>query len=276
MESSLKNVPLASGNAEFSLKNVPLASGNAESSLKNVDSTSHEHDLPLMANTNDVLLYHYILDLDCDLDKKVMSGSITLFLDPMTKTSPSGSRRVFSIHEFHEKQKTARVCSEEVKNAQSANVAGLPVKLERTITDDCDQSHCNILPKSEIVALDKPCKPDVSEPASSCLRSDKPFQLVLDSYDLIIHHVEERIIPQDLEDILEKSKDDDLVDSGSIFSRCRSCASRPLEYYVEKWCVRIWKDRVIEPCHFPRVVTIRYSTKPSGTSLQWAVDQDGR
>ena len=46
------------------------------------ESNEHEKDLPLMANTDDVLVKHFILDLTCDYDERTMTGSILIFLKP--------------------------------------------------------------------------------------------------------------------------------------------------------------------------------------------------
>ena len=42
-------------------------------------------DLPLMANVDEVLVTHYVLNLSVDFSAKVMSGDITLFLKPTTE-----------------------------------------------------------------------------------------------------------------------------------------------------------------------------------------------
>jgi hypothetical protein len=42
-------------------------------------------DLPLMANVDEVLVTHYVLDLSVNFSEKVMSGDITLFLKPATE-----------------------------------------------------------------------------------------------------------------------------------------------------------------------------------------------
>ena len=39
-------------------------------------------DLPLMANVDEVLVYHYILDLSVEFNEKSMKGNIVLFLEP--------------------------------------------------------------------------------------------------------------------------------------------------------------------------------------------------
>lgn len=43
------------------------------------------NDLPLMANVDEVLVFHYVLNLEVNFDEKVMNGDITLFLKPATE-----------------------------------------------------------------------------------------------------------------------------------------------------------------------------------------------
>ena len=60
-------------------------SAHTEIESPQVDGTSKwdtSEDLPLMANVEEVLVTHYILDLSVDFEAKVMSGSIVLFLEP--------------------------------------------------------------------------------------------------------------------------------------------------------------------------------------------------
>lgn len=46
-------------------------------------SDCSDFDLPLKANTCDISVYHYVLDLQCDMQSKVLHGSITLYLRPV-------------------------------------------------------------------------------------------------------------------------------------------------------------------------------------------------
>jgi len=51
---------------------------------------------------------------------------------------------------------------------------------------------------------------------------------------------------------------------------------KKLSYATYGWCVRIWKERQVveEVQEWPKCVWIRYKTKPSGPSLMWCKDQD--
>ena len=56
-----------------------------------------------MANSNVFHLYHYILDLTCNLDDQTFSGSIILFLNPITNEEEN--RQIFSIQEYQRQMK---------------------------------------------------------------------------------------------------------------------------------------------------------------------------
>ena len=49
------------------------------------DKSKHALDLPLMSSTDSRHIHHYILDLTCDLDEKVFTGSIILFSKSVMK-----------------------------------------------------------------------------------------------------------------------------------------------------------------------------------------------
>ena len=46
----------------------------------------------MMANVDDILVKHFVLQLACDLDKQTLSGSITLFLAPNPNATTKGSK----------------------------------------------------------------------------------------------------------------------------------------------------------------------------------------
>ena len=54
----------------------------------------------MMANVDDILVKHFVLQLACDLDKQTLAGSITLFLAPnpnATKGSKSKLGKFFLL-----------------------------------------------------------------------------------------------------------------------------------------------------------------------------------
>lgn len=53
-------------------------------------------DLPLCGNSNEIRLYHYILNLHCIPDEKRFEGSITIFL---RSPSPGQTGKVFSVRD---------------------------------------------------------------------------------------------------------------------------------------------------------------------------------
>ena len=67
---------------------VKKLKNESESECKErIESSLHTNwdksdDLPLMANVDEVLVYHYILDLSVRFNEKIMKGNIVLFLEP--------------------------------------------------------------------------------------------------------------------------------------------------------------------------------------------------
>ena len=71
----------------------------------------HKNDLPLMSNTRDIGVYHYVLDLTCDFDAHQMQGYITLFLSSKSQSnSETCTSQVFSIKEYFVPQRFASNC----------------------------------------------------------------------------------------------------------------------------------------------------------------------
>ena len=61
---------------------TPVQSSDKNIDIPNPVTWNSSNDLPLMANVDDVLVSHYILDLDVDFEAKMISGSIILFIEP--------------------------------------------------------------------------------------------------------------------------------------------------------------------------------------------------
>lgn len=77
-------------NEESSAKKPMIESECVSQSETTVDESlntasnawNNSDDLPLMANVDEVLVNHYILDLSVEFSEKIMKGSIVLFLEP--------------------------------------------------------------------------------------------------------------------------------------------------------------------------------------------------
>ena len=163
---------------------------------------------------------------------------------------------MFSVHDYHKK------CVHPMDSLQANNAAEV---------QDAERSHQ--LPQK------KPKLEDYADPVLPS--SEKPFSVVLDSYDLDIERVE-ALETNDIDlkrnlhngqiysDWLNKTQGQYL----SCLDAC--CEQTPLQFKVEKWCVRFWQESVSDPQNFPRIVRIWYRTKREGVSLRWAKDVEGK
>ena len=104
----------------------------------------------------------------------------------------------------------------------------------------------------------------------------KAFEFILDCCDIEVTRVEAlqptmtrlewlELFSRDLNDSAEKylklSKDS--FNTGGLLHR------------TDKWSLRIWDPNIYSPKDFPQCIKIHYTTKAEGSSLRWAVDQDG-
>ena len=201
---------------------------------------SSENDLPLLSNTTDILVRHFLLDLTCHMDARMLQGSVTLFLDPASVHGQS--QRVFSIQEYHLKGQES--------DSTSRGDTLLGIRDNSTSTIRCEDD-----------------KPDLDK------LHDGAFTLVLDCCDLDVHSVE--CVP--VSDVIIRTLTSGLtVDTQDLYSDVRQLKGTRMNYTTEKWCVKVSAENAGHPWEFPRVIRIHYSTKPDGDSLRWAVDQDNR
>lgn len=238
-----------------------------------------DNDLPLLSNTQDIQVTHYVLDLRCDLDSSVLAGSATYFLDPY-KNQDHNKRRVFGIHEFHKKyskrspQRDAELYEpNKASRAESnCNGQGVPVctqdsQLETVIEGDdiCrEQSYSSQICQENVLVNKQTTK------------QQEFFHVILDCCDLDIEKVEYSNISNNLRDALSYSNQKPLEEKRDLLTTCLSQTWEPLQFSVEKWCLRIWKEDVYKTTDFPPVIKVMYRTTAKGTSLRWTLDQDGK
>ncbi|KAM9392074.1 aminopeptidase O [Pholidichthys leucotaenia] len=77
-------------------------------------------DLPLRANTNHILVRHYVLDLTAHFDRKVISGSIVLFLEPCTGEDDSAGNGEYDF------TLVLDCCDLDVSKVEEVNVSAVP------------------------------------------------------------------------------------------------------------------------------------------------------
>ncbi|TSL10196.1 Aminopeptidase O [Bagarius yarrelli] len=207
------------------------------------DLEPSKDDLPLRANTNHILVRHYVLDLSVDFQTK--EGDLNL-------------QHVYTD-----------------ENAKDCRSATPPPEIKVSQADHFD--------------------------ASSSPRDDgsKDFTLILDSCDLSVSKVEEVDVGSVSE--LWKLREVDKMAQSSSFglvqrlmsmpsaqwrqqqelylqcSRAHAVSpAEPLLFHMDQWSLQIRRKGVRTPHAFPCAVRIWYKTKPSGGSVRWTKDQDGR
>ncbi|XP_026199181.1 aminopeptidase O isoform X3 [Anabas testudineus] len=269
-----------------------------------VDINPDTDDLPLRANTNHILVRHYVLDLTVHFERKVISGSAVLFLEPC-----SGLRtKVENDIGPEVVKKSGTVEAEESQggfvgrcrdvDAQKDGIKGpekTTTKMERVAVDESGGVGLQTAAVTKYIQ-------------SSHLwetTSDDDFTLVLDCCDLDVSKVEEvnvtsvSAMSSLLPEVASKSSGVRSVDQQTAFiqklvsmpsRRWRqkhqlfSLCSRPpsaqdgtsLHFRRDRWSLQVRKKGVTSSQDFPRVVRICYETRPTGGSVRWTNDQDNR
>uniref|UniRef100_A0A3Q3ARG8 Aminopeptidase O (putative) n=1 Tax=Kryptolebias marmoratus TaxID=37003 RepID=A0A3Q3ARG8_KRYMA len=237
------------------------------------DLNPDTEDLPLRANTNHVLVRHYVLDLTVHFDKKVISGSIVLFLEP---SGDFGTK-------YQDFGATGEGTSE-LRNPQT--------RMEKTFDKAGLQPECG----SQTEGVNSNAQASQLWESTS----DGDFTLVLDCCDLDVSNVDEvdvTSVSDHLPNVAcERSETvgpraafiQNLFSAPSaewrqkhhFFSLCSRAPAAPdggsLRFYRDRWSLQVRKTGVRTPQKFPRVIRIFYETRPSGGSVRWTKDQDNR
>ena len=247
-------------------------------------------DLPLRANTNHILVRHYVLDLTVHFGRKVISGSVILFLEPC-----SGGKAEDDVGpgagtlEAGQSQERARGTLED-KDKVEKGAKGLPTRMEEMF--GAGERH-----RAEVAS-------ETGNIQSSHLwetTSEDDFTLVLDCCELDVSKVEEVDVTSvsATSGLSPERSEAGSVNSQAAFtqnlismasSRWRqkhqlfsSCSQAPgaqdgssLHFYRDRWSLQVRKKGVASPLEFPRVLRICYETRPTGGSVRWTKDQDNR
>ncbi|XP_036954660.1 aminopeptidase O isoform X3 [Acanthopagrus latus] len=247
-------------------------------------------DLPLRANTNHILVRHYVLDLTVHFGRKVISGSVILFLEPC-----SGGKAEDDVGpgagtlEAGQSQERARGTLED-KDKVEKGAKRLPTRMEEMF--GAGERH-----RAEVAS-------ETGNIQSSHLwetTSEDDFTLVLDCCELDVSKVEEvdvtsvsatsGLSPERSEAgsvNLQAAFTQNLISMASsrwrqkhqLFSSCSQAPGAQdgssLHFYRDRWSLQVRKKGVASPLEFPRVLRICYETRPTGGSVRWTKDQDNR
>uniref|UniRef100_A0A8C6YEU8 Aminopeptidase O n=1 Tax=Naja naja TaxID=35670 RepID=A0A8C6YEU8_NAJNA len=245
-------------------------------------------DLPLMANTNHMLVKHYVLDLDVDFRNHVIEGTIVIFLEPVRRHGKGEST-----------QMEGTTCSVVVPDASACttksgcNDFAVCGKGEND-TSDKNGSHGNREQASGISSSKNCCDIEI--------HGSEDFLLVLDCCDLCVLKVEEvdvAVVPgiekyTSSAKLMDASKDPRNLRKQIVhelvtlptnnwreqLQHYKHCSQAPacdeLLFMTGTWSLEIRKAGIKLPEDFPRAVRIWYKTKPEGQSLSWTADQSDR
>uniref|UniRef100_A0A3P8S2X6 Aminopeptidase O (putative) n=1 Tax=Amphiprion percula TaxID=161767 RepID=A0A3P8S2X6_AMPPE len=254
-------------------------------------------DLPLRANTNHVLVRHYVLDMTVHFDSRVISSSVVLFLEPgsgvRTKagagddighgtgdgagtTDAGGSQERFA-YGFQQ----VDAIEDDTKGLEKVHGVEERDKAEFQVVADTDNIQSSHL---------------------WLTTNDSDFTLVLDCCDLDVSKVEELDItsvsamlglqPSERSEVYSLNPQAALIQSlismpssqwrqkHQLFSLCSRAPGAQdgssLHFHRDKWSLQVRKKGVTSPQDFPHAVRICYETRPTGGSVRWTKDQDNR
>ncbi|XP_060694339.1 aminopeptidase O isoform X1 [Hemiscyllium ocellatum] len=262
----------------------------------------NKDDLPLMANVGSILVRHYVLDLTVNFDRKVISGTIVLYLE-INKTygkiyDSVGTGCCPYSQALFETEQPGSSCNSTASIAASASVDkiyNLSKHSGGRVTNVNNCNHSNTEWTSGISGRREHCS------------NGDDFVLVLDCCDLVVNKVEEvnvtatpgierligidtsmsknKIYSQRLQnDVQSRILDAILGLGGECWQEQHcfylECSKAPgcgeLQFQTDRWSLQIKKLGIQTPKDFPRVLRIYYETKPEGGSVRWTKDQSGR
>ncbi|KAI7797375.1 aminopeptidase O [Triplophysa rosa] len=237
-----------------------------------LDLDPNRDDLPLRANTNQMLVRHYALDLAVHFQRMVIGGSIVLFLEPV--------------------------------KSERGSTSNTPVQDVCKLSSSKDDAKSPIMPcPNKLTPTKNPSDLSEGSDINNVTWGDDSddFTLVLDCCDLVVFRVEEVDVTT-VSHLKELDKQGFYANadhpSSSLVRRLVSMPSaswrqqqdlylqcshspavlheKPLRFHMDQWSLQIRKEGVLSPHAFPCALRIWYETKPTGGSVRWTKDQDGR
>ncbi|KAM5331686.1 aminopeptidase O isoform 2-T5 [Glossophaga mutica] len=255
-----------------------------------------QDDLPLMANTNHILVKHYVLDLDVNFKSQIIEGTLVLFFQPGNRYRKNSSS-------------TEETCRSESNEACKFRMPEpCHVTNTRTFSSKMKYNDFAICGKGEKKTSGKDGNHDNGEQASGISSSNyccdtgihgsEDFLLVLDCCDLSVLKVEEvdiaavpgiekftrspklRVVSELRNQIVHElvtlpaDRWREQLDYYACCSQAPGCGE--LLFDTDSWSLQIRKTGAQTATDFPHAIRIRYRTKPQGRSVTWTSDQSGR
>ncbi|XP_068422797.1 aminopeptidase O isoform X2 [Clinocottus analis] len=247
-------------------------------------------DLPLRANTNHILVRHYVLDLTVHFDRKVIGGSVVLFLEPCSGSGATAEDDPGAGTKEAGRSDVGFVCGSH--DVEEEGLSETPTTMEKK-------------PGGIGLAQTAAQAGTIQSSHSWETTSDRDFTLMLDCCDLDVSKVEEvdvtsvsatsRLLPEvasERSGVSSASPQAAFIQNliampssrwrpkQQLFSLCsRAPGARggsSLHFHRDRWSLQVRKKGVASPQEFPRVLRICYETRPAGGSVRWTKDQDNR
>ncbi|XP_029960200.1 aminopeptidase O isoform X2 [Salarias fasciatus] len=213
-------------------------------------------DLPLRANTNHMLVRHYVLDLTVHFDRRVVSGSIVLFLEACAGIKTTAGDEVESEEAGESRDGlTSQTATDKDNNQSSHNTSDFTLVLDCCDIDVTKVEEVDISSVSATSALHS----EIASERSAVLAGNPQAAFI------------QKLISMPASQWKRQHQ---------LFSLCsRAPGARDgssLHFQRDRWSLQVRKKGIASPQGFPRAVRICYETRPSGGSVRWTEDQDKR
>ncbi|XP_055956382.1 aminopeptidase O isoform X2 [Patella vulgata] len=247
------------GNSNYTVKNKQILSDPGTSEHRNKQSTQ---DFLGKQNPSDP-----------GTDEQHPERSTQDFLSKENPLDPGTDehRNKPSTHDILGKQNPPDPRTSEHRNKQSTQDF-----LDKQNPSDPGTSEPHNKPSTHNI-LGKQNPPDPETDEQHPERSTRDFVLILDCCDLEIISVEElkrsdsfRVPHTHVE------KKADIKNENGFYMSHMDQKGQPLEFVVEKHCLKTWKPGVSSVSSFPEVVQIKYAITANGKSFKWTKDVDGK